>query len=94
MWFREYNGKDFTLKIKWKVNNGETSQTYEVNRTDGDRNMEDPWKVHYIDFKEFGVAPIQLEKDQNIEISVSNPGRNQFTYLHGGYLGNYCNISD
>jgi hypothetical protein len=50
MWFREYNAKDFMLKIKWKINGGDESQEYEVTRSDADRNMEDPWKVHYLDF--------------------------------------------
>jgi hypothetical protein len=50
MWFREYNGADFNLKIKFKVNGGEVSEEISVDKTDSDRNMEDPWKVHYIDF--------------------------------------------
>jgi hypothetical protein len=60
MWFREYNGADFNLKIRYKVNNGETSEVIDVNLTDSDRNMEDPWKVHYIDFQDYGIEPIPL----------------------------------
>jgi hypothetical protein len=92
LWFREYDGKDFTLKVKWKVTEQETSEEIVITRTDSDRDMAHPWKVHFIDLGAFGVAPIPVDFGKSIEFSVKNDAGNQFTYLHSGYANSYKTI--
>ena len=86
-------GKDQTFIIMWDID-GEKSEEYTVETTDGDKDPEMKW--HHINLKDLGVAPIKVSEGQKIDccMKIKDDDMRRTWYGRDGYKNRYSTFSD
>lgn len=94
LWNREYNNKDFIIKVKWRLNEEAFSDWLEISTGNQNLHPDDPDKVFYFDIQDYSAKAIKVDEGSCIELVALCPSGGYFEYIYSGYAEAYKNIAN